>query len=427
MDGRLSLKIDNRNVDVRVSITPGISGQLIVCRLLDEANSMRRLSDIEMSLSLLERFSGMITEPNGMFAVTGPVGSGKTTTLYAMLNELDDGTRNIITIEHPVEYRVEGIHQIEVDSNMTFAQALRAVLRQDPDVIMIGEIRDAETAQIAVQAALTGRLVLATLHANDAVHAITRLLDFKVDPMTLSAALRAISAQRLVRRCAPGLSKRTSPTDTQAAWLRGHNIDIDRDTEYPVAENHNDYKGFVPIMEMIMVDAKVRRLIGEDEETVLSAAATQPQFETLAQAAERLAYCGLTTLDEVARVISGLDSIRIDARRLGQIMTAKRLLTRAELQEILDDQAELRLKGIHKPLGQLLVQKGLCDRQTILDVTGYTSGAKTILERIVTVGDKRAALRELLTKWHPGESSLFEVAVQHGICTMGEIEDAVTI
>lgn len=226
-DGRISLLIDDVNVDIRVAISPGVNGsQLIVCRLLNQSNSNIRLADIMMTPSVREAFERILIEPNGLFLVTGPTGSGKTTTLYSLLNELNEEARNIITIENPVEYRVPEFHQINVDGqSTTFAGALRSVLRQDPDVILIGEIRDQETANIAVQAAITGHLVLSTLHSNNAAMAITRMVEFGIDPHTLAAALRGVMAQRLIKKLAnPEEAARTVPNESEKMWLKVNNI-----------------------------------------------------------------------------------------------------------------------------------------------------------------------------------------------------------
>ncbi|MEI7844147.1 MAG: ATPase, T2SS/T4P/T4SS family, partial [Gallionellaceae bacterium] len=224
-DGRIGLTMDGVNIDVRVAITRGVGeGQLIVCRILNQKNSKIRLKDIEMTTSARESFMRLIEEPDGLFLITGPTGSGKTTTLYALLNELNDESRNIITIEQPVEYQISEFHQINVDGQaITFPGSLRAILRQDPDVIMLGEIRDPETAAIAVQAALTGHLVLATLHANTAPLAITRMINYGVDALTLAAALRGVTAQRLVKKLSPHASvEYEAPNDVEKAWLRAH-------------------------------------------------------------------------------------------------------------------------------------------------------------------------------------------------------------
>ncbi len=204
-DGRISLRLAGRTVDVRVSTIPTAHGERIVLRLLDKSGSQLGLDSIGMSRPTQEAFKSLLAQPHGIVLVTGPTGSGKTTTLYAALSEIVSPTRNIVTVEDPIEYELAGVGQIQVNSRieLSFARALRAILRQDPDVIMIGEIRDLETAQIAVQASLTGHLVLATLHTNDSISAVTRLIDMGVEPFLLASTLRGVLAQRLVRCLCP--------------------------------------------------------------------------------------------------------------------------------------------------------------------------------------------------------------------------------
>ncbi len=205
-DGRISLRIGTRAVDVRVSTLPSAHGERAVLRLLDKSGSKLTLESVGMQGDVLQRFEHLIAQPHGIILVTGPTGSGKTTTLYAGLQRLDASAGNIMTVEDPIEYELDGIGQTQVNAkiDLNFAKALRAILRQDPDIIMIGEIRDFETAQIAIQASLTGHLVLATLHTNDAASAVTRLTDMGVEPFLLSSSLLGVLAQRLVRKlCVP--------------------------------------------------------------------------------------------------------------------------------------------------------------------------------------------------------------------------------
>ena len=199
-DGRISLTLGGKQVDVRVSTLPSRAGERVVLRILDKDNAFISLDLLGMSDNARAVISAALAEPNGIILVTGPTGSGKTTSLYACLKQLNDGKRNILTVEDPVEYAFDGVGQTQVNAKvgMTFAAGLRAILRQDPDVVMVGEIRDRETAEIAVQAALTGHLVLSTVHTNDAIGAITRMRDFKIEPFLLASTLRAVIAQRLV-------------------------------------------------------------------------------------------------------------------------------------------------------------------------------------------------------------------------------------
>src|SRR5512146_1223103 len=248
-DGRISLRIGGRAIDVRVSTLPSAHGERAVLRLLDKTESKFTLESLGMSGDVLTRFDKLIAQPHGIVLVTGPTGSGKTTTLYASLGRIDTATTNVLTVEDPVEYELPGIGQTQVNAriDLTFAKALRAILRQDPDVIMIGEIRDYETAQIAIQASLTGHLVLATLHTNDAPSAVTRLTDMGVEPFLLSSSLLGVLAQRLVRKLCPACKRsdgrgRYRPVGCAACGMTG-------------------YKGRTGVYELMVADEKVRSMI----------------------------------------------------------------------------------------------------------------------------------------------------------------------
>jgi general secretion pathway protein E len=280
-DGRIGLMLGGRSVDVRVSTLPGRAGERVVLRLLDAAQAVAPLDALGLDAETLEGLRAALATPNGLILVTGPTGSGKTTTLYAALGLLNDGRRNILTVEDPVEYAVDGIGQTQVDAKvgLTFANGLRAILRQDPDVVLVGEIRDAETASIAVQAALTGHLVLATVHTNDAVGAITRLRDMGVEPFLLASTLRAVLAQRLVRRLCGACAGAGCPDCAQSG-----------------------YKGRTGLFEFIAVDEKIRKRIAADagEERIAERAfARRPR---LADAAQALVAAGVTSAEEAVRV-----------------------------------------------------------------------------------------------------------------------------
>jgi general secretion pathway protein E len=426
-DGRISLRIHGANIDVRVAISPGVNGsQLIVCRLLDQSNSNRRLSDIKMTPSVNEAFGKILSEPNGLLLVTGPTGSGKTTTLYALLNELNSETRNIITIENPVEYRIAQFHQINVDGqSITFATALRSVLRQDPDVILIGEIRDKETAMIAVQAAITGHLVLSTLHANNAAMAITRMVEFGIDPHTLSASLRGVTAQRLIRTLAnPHNLTKHEPNAMEKVWLRAQNIHRPS-AEYFKTSNPKDFKGFVPVMEVILADSRVKKSFLLGNEAIYAAASRQPQFETLAQAAERVAYGGMTTLEEASHVSSAQEAPIINNRRVGQILIKNGLVKSETIDEMLDLQCEMRKNGHQQAIGGMLIEGGFCSHQELIDAIGFTAEAQDILSRICISDEKRQMLSSLVKKWTSGIDSLFELAISAKLTTSEELIDEI--
>ncbi|MFY7856267.1 MAG: GspE/PulE family protein, partial [Rubrivivax sp.] len=290
-DGRISLRIGGRAIDVRVSTLPSAHGERAVLRLLDKTESRFTLEGLGMSGDVLSSFDRLIRQPHGIVLVTGPTGSGKTTTLYASLGRMDTGSMNVLTVEDPVEYELPGIGQTQVNAriDLTFAKALRSILRQDPDVIMIGEIRDHETAQIAIQASLTGHLVLATVHTNDAVSSVTRLIDMGVEPFLLSSSLLGTLAQRLVRRLCPHCKRQGS----DGHW-------------HPVGCEHcgmTGYKGRTGVYELMVADAQVQALIhARAPESEVQAAARAAGLRSMREDGERLVQEGVTSLEEVIRV-----------------------------------------------------------------------------------------------------------------------------
>jgi general secretion pathway protein E len=282
-DGRISLRIGTRAVDVRVSTLPSAHGERAVLRLLDKSQDQRSLESVGMQGDVLRRFEGLIAQPHGIILVTGPTGSGKSTTLYASLGRLDAARQNIMTVEDPIEYELPGVGQTQVNPKieLTFAKALRAILRQDPDVIMIGEIRDFETAQIAIQASLTGHLVLATLHTNDSASAVTRLMDMGVEPFLLSSSLRGVLAQRLVRKW--------------CTVCRGHGCE---------ACGHTGYQGRTGVFELLVADDAIAELIHHNApEADIRAAALQQGMVPLRDDGERLISSGVTSREELMRVV----------------------------------------------------------------------------------------------------------------------------
>ena len=293
-DGRISLRIGTRAVDVRVSTLPSAHGERAVLRLLDKSESKLNLEAVGMQGDVLQQFDRLIHQPHGIILVTGPTGSGKTTTLYASLQRLDANVQNIMTVEDPIEYELPGIGQTQVNARieLTFAKALRAILRQDPDVIMIGEIRDYETAQIAIQASLTGHLVLATLHTNDAPSAVTRLTDMGVEPFLLSSSLLGVLAQRLVRRLCVHCRKQ----DERGQW---HPVGCERC-------NQTGYKGRTGIYELMVADDKIRALIhNRAAESQIYVAAEAAGLRSMREDGQRLISEGITSLAEVMSVTRG--------------------------------------------------------------------------------------------------------------------------
>ena len=290
-DGRISLRIGGRAIDVRVSTLPSAHGERAVLRLLDKGQSRYTLDSLGMSPEVQSGFTRLVQQPHGIVLVTGPTGSGKTTTLYAALQLLDGSTTNILTVEDPIEYELPGVGQTQVNAriDLTFAKALRAILRQDPDVIMIGEIRDFETAQIAIQASLTGHLVLATLHTNDAPSAVTRLTDMGVEPFLLSSSLLGVLAQRLVRKLCSACRR----GDEHGRW---HAVGCP-------ACGHSGYKGRTGVYELMTAQAEVRDLIhNRAAESLLQAAALRSGLRPMRDDGHRLVAHGVTSEEEVLRV-----------------------------------------------------------------------------------------------------------------------------
>lgn len=303
-DGRIPLALGGKTLDVRVSTLPSRAGERVVLRILDKDQAGLSLEQLGMAPDALDAFRAALKEPNGIILVTGPTGSGKTTSLYAGLSLLNDATRNILTVEDPVEYAIDGIGQTQVNTKvgMTFAAGLRAILRQDPDVVMVGEIRDVETAGIAVQASLTGHLVLSTVHTNDAVGAITRLRDMGIEPFLLASTLRLIVAQRLVRRLC-GECRTAEPADKATARLAGvkKGDTVWRPHGCPHCQN-TGYVGRVGLYETIRVDDRVRRLIASEAGEEAIAAAAFETSGTLSQRARDLVLSGVTSVEEAVRV-----------------------------------------------------------------------------------------------------------------------------
>lgn len=303
-DGRIGLTLGGRVIDVRVSTLPSRAGERVVLRLLDKENAGIDFDLLGLNGAADEILRGALAEPNGIILVTGPTGSGKTTTLYAALRQLNDGSRNILTVEDPVEYAVDGIGQTQVNAKvgLTFAAGLRAILRQDPDVVMVGEIRDRETADIAVQASLTGHLVLSTVHTNDAVGAITRLRDMKIEPFLIASSLRAVVAQRLVRRLCPEC-RAPEQAEGSVASLLGFDPGtvVFRAVGCPAC-NGSGYKGRIGVFEALKVDDALRRLINDGGDEAIISRHAFLHAPTLGSSARALVRAGETTPQEAIRV-----------------------------------------------------------------------------------------------------------------------------
>ena len=314
-DGRIKIRIEDSEVDIRVSVIPMLHGEAVVMRLLRQNSTLRGLLDIGMDKRELDCFRRVLQMPHGIILVTGPTGSGKTSTLYTALNEINDSVRKIITIEDPVEYQMKGVNQIQVSekAGLTFARGLRSILRHDPDVVLIGEIRDQETAQIAVQASLTGHLVFSTLHTNDAPGAVTRLVDMGVEPYLVASSLEAVLAQRLVRvLCKHCKEPDNSPTAQALKEQTGipANATIYRSVGCRECRNTGFY-GRHAIFEWMDTDNEIRQLVLKSASTdQIRDAARRGGMRTLAEDGWRLVRMGITTVEEVLSVTTAKEVAR---------------------------------------------------------------------------------------------------------------------
>jgi len=309
-DGKIHLRHDNREFDLRVSTVPTVHGEKVVMRILDKSSVMLGLNKLGFYPEVQAPFEGVLDKPYGMILVTGPTGSGKSTTLYSCLNKLNTGDRNIMTVEDPVEYQLPGINQVQTNqrAGLTFAGALRAFLRQDPDIIMVGEIRDTETAKIAVEAALTGHLVLSTLHTNDSSGAITRLVEMGVEPFLCASSVIGVLAQRLGRNICPNCKEAYTPpiesirkfglsayTDSEITFYKGRGCDHCKMT---------GYRGRCGIFEVLVISDRVRGLILQRASTAeIRQAAMEEGMKSMQDDGLRKVLDGTTSIEECLRVV----------------------------------------------------------------------------------------------------------------------------
>lgn len=317
-DGRFNVRVKGRSVDIRLSTMPLQYGESVVMRLLDQSSGILQLEQVGMSPELLPRFRHQLHQPHGLVLVTGPTGSGKTTTLYAALNELNSFEKKIITVEDPVEYRLPRINQVQVHPKigLDFARVLRAGLRQDPDIVMVGEMRDKETSDIALRAAMTGHLVLSTLHTNDSISTALRLIEMGTEGYVVASSLRAVLAQRLVRRICESCSGTDPLEPASRSWLSGYKgrVDcVDREADFKVGRgcpacNNTGYHGRIGIFELLEINFDLADALRRNDSADFASIAQQlPSFVSLADSALALALEGVTSLEEVLRVSGQLD------------------------------------------------------------------------------------------------------------------------
>lgn len=314
-DGRFSLIVKNRKLDIRVSTMPIEYGESVVLRLLDQSGGATHLEEMGMPEKMLASFRRLIHLPHGLILVTGPTGSGKTTTLYGALQELNEAGKKIITVEDPVEYRLGRINQVQINPkiDLSFARVLRAALRQDPDIILVGEIRDGETAEIALRAAMTGHLVLSTLHTNDALSSAMRLVDMGAEGFLTASSLRAVLAQRLVRRLCENCAKDYEPTSREKMWLDEKLHDENMAIKLKSAEgchycNNSGYRGRIGVFELLIMNDEMNdALRKEDTSEFIKEAKKSQGYEPLVIAALKYAASGITSLSEVFRVAEQID------------------------------------------------------------------------------------------------------------------------
>ncbi len=314
-DGRFNIRINDHNVDVRISTMPVAYGETVVMRLLDQSRGIYNMPDLGMPADIQQRFEKLIHMPHGLVLVTGPTGSGKSTTLYAGLMELNSASKKIITVEDPVEYRIHRVNQVQVNPKvgLTFATILRASLRQDPDIILVGEMRDQETTEIGLRAAMTGHLVLSTLHTNDAVTTALRLMDMGAEPYLVASSLRGVLAQRLVRKICVHCKKIYTLEDSDKSWLASQALPEKAQHEFYHGEgchhcNQTGYRGRIGIYELLEIDEATADALrrGDPAEFAVNARRSAG-FKPLLDSAMDCATAGTTTLDEVYRVIESVE------------------------------------------------------------------------------------------------------------------------
>lgn len=383
-DGRMMVFFGARRVDIRVAIIPTVAGYKIVCRLLDSDNSDIEIDELEMPFLVKEAMKRVAVSPEGMVLLSGPTGSGKTTTLYAMLRHLNDESRHIVTIENPVEYSIKEFTQIDVDGNMTFAMAMKSALRLDPDVIMVGELRDEESASIGVKAGSTGHMMLSTVHANSAAETLTRLMSMGLKNNAISPVVSAMIAQRLVKRISTDADIQWErPNEVERQWLQKRQMYSESQLFPKIVSG--GFSGRLPIVEMIEMTQEMRCLMDTSDidpnwlNKFIEMAVDQEQFETLAQAGTRLALMGKTTLSEVMKATGGIGYVPTK-RRFEQELVYQGKLSADSLQAAHKAICEQRHLGTLTKLDDYLVASGLCTRDDVLRASQSAASGRSSQE-----------------------------------------------
>jgi len=316
-DGRFNIRVKSKSIDVRLSTMPIEHGESVVMRLLDQSGGILELSQLGMPDDIRETFETLIRRPHGMVLVTGPTGSGKTTTLYSALNLLNKPETKIITVEDPVEYRLPRINQVQVNTQieLTFARVLRTALRQDPDVVLVGEMRDQETAEIGLRASITGHMVMSTLHTNDAISTAIRLLDMGAEGYLIASALKAVLAQRLIRKICESCAADHTPDEMEQAWINSIDGDKHKHSTFKKGYgcpqcNNTGYTGRFGVYELLMIDHHLADALRSDDSLLFATRArSQPGFRTLSQQALDCASQGITTIEEVIRISGEIEVV----------------------------------------------------------------------------------------------------------------------